>query len=147
MPVYIYSNGYNFDNRELSDHPELLNCLRNNRLTSKCLDAVYNEDYRGMAVLEIGYADIELNINVGDNNAPSPEYFICQRYGDYAWNWDSLGYADEFIPIEEAKPRVNWCSPFLDIELARDMERVLRAVHETNGWDITVPWNDERSHA
>lgn len=147
MPMYMYSRHYHFDNRGLSDDPKLLNCLRNNRLSHECFDRAQNEDYRAIALLEIGYADIELNVGATDDGDPVLEYYICRRYGDYSWDWESHGYADDFIPLEEAKPRVNWCSPFLDIALARDMERVLRAVHETNGWDITVPWNDERSHA
>lgn len=60
---------------------------------------------RGIAVMEIGYFDIELNIytnaqiGIDDGNIPVFEYFVCVKDKEYRWH----SYMDLL-----RKPKVDW---------------------------------------
>lgn len=96
----------------------------------------------GMAVLEIGNVDIELNINAmcSDDgfdyiNQPDPCYFMCVKgtgteklevaiYYEY---WNDAGYLDNF----GYEVSVNWWADDWIEQLERDMfENLMKAVKE-----------------
>ena len=96
----------------------------------------------GMAVLEIGNVDIELNINAmcSDDgcdyiNAPDPCYFLCVKgtgtenlevaiYFEY---WNDAGYLDNF----GYEVSVNWWADDWIEQLERDMfENLMKVVKE-----------------
>lgn len=104
--------------------------LENNHLTDDAMAASYHE-LRGMAVLELGHVDVELNINLmediegAEEGTPCLDYFICAKYGDGDRDWDSFGYADEYIPSEFATAHVNWGAENWKELLFSDMLRAL----------------------
>lgn len=86
----------------------------------------------GMAVLEIGNVDIELNINAmcSDDgydyiNQPDPCYFACVK--GYNGDWCDAGYLDNF----GYEVSVNWWADDWVEQLERDMfENLIKAVKE-----------------
>lgn len=60
---------------------------------------------RSVALLVIGYVDIELNITAPcisdldrpDDQTPVLEYFCCIKSGDHRDDWVSFGYLDDLI--------------------------------------------------
>lgn len=86
----------------------------------------------GTAVLEIGYVDIELNINAmceseayGYINQPDPCYFVCIK--GYNNDWCDAGYLDDF----GYEVSVNWWADDWVEQLERDMfENLMKAVKE-----------------
>lgn len=88
-------------------------------------------ELRGIAVLELGYLDIELNINTLDREcndleetAPLCDYFICTKYGDGRDEWESFGYADDFIG-DAGTAHVDWSAENWEELLFSDMLQAL----------------------
>ena len=92
----------------------------------------------GEAILEIGYADIELNIETmcnGDGtgyiNQPDPCYFMCVK--GFNNGWCDAGYLDD---IGDYPVCVNWSASDWVEQLERDMfENFMKAVRE---FDIKI---------
>ncbi len=77
---------------------DLRSQLRNCELSFENRRAADNGDLRGVAVLELGNLDIELNIGVdeGGNNTPTEDFFICINTDA---GWESQGYVDEWLSV------------------------------------------------
>lgn len=77
---------------------DLRSQLRNCELSDENRRAALNGDLRGVAVLELGNLDIELNIGVDDgvSNLPTEDFFICINTDS---GWQSLGYADDWVDV------------------------------------------------
>lgn len=99
---------------------------------------------RGVAVLEVGYIDIELNLT-----AYGAEYFICVntgRNGDPIYDWESVGYVDDlFYGVADSE----WKYVDVDFDaenwrklLERDMFETLNHVVEQTQWTYDSP-NEE----
>ena len=96
--------------------------IRNN-----CMKGLYEngDPERGIAILEIGYVDIEVNLmtyeqvgeHLGDKR-PIINYFSCIKYGDNDNDWRSDDYVDHDI-------NVNWVLDNWAEQLERDMFEAL----------------------
>ena len=109
-------------------------------------EAYFEEHYGdapqwGVAMLEIGYIDIELNIT-----AFGAEYFICTKDAD--GEWDSTGYVTDlmmnigFADAEHSSdwlPDVEFDADDWEWQLQQDMFRVLNNVIEVTRWDYDTP--------
>ena len=80
---------------------------------------------RGIAILEIGYVDIEVNLMTYEQTGKHPgdkrpiiDYFSCIKYGDNENDWRSDDYVDHDI-------NVNWESDNWAEQLERDMFEAL----------------------
>ena len=97
------------------------------------------------AVLELGFVDIELNINAvaeGDGyiNQPYPCYFVnVKGYDD---DWAPAGYTDDFGYMVE----VDWWAPDWIIQLERDMFNKLMEFVAEFGLKIDEPNWTEPDH-
>lgn len=85
----------------------------------------YGDPERGIAILEIGYVDIEVNLmtyeQVGEHpgdKRPIINYFSCIKYGDNDNDWRSDDYVDHDI-------NVNWVLDNWAEQLERDMFEAL----------------------
>ena len=96
------------------------------------------EPERGCAVLEIGYADIEVNIFTReqcifnapkDDKAPVIDYFTCLKRGEDNDDWESDRYLDR-------KPNVDWHAADWKEQLERDMFEALNKYAEDNGYSF-----------
>lgn len=98
------------------------------------LEKQYYLTQRGLAVLEMGYLDIELNICLSDKEGIDlePAYYICKKCGENYNDWEDVGYADEVLPPEECAPDVDWTVDY-KVQLREDMERVLNLYAEKTG--------------
>lgn len=105
----------------LNELPSLIDDLRHDYMSATCENG---DPYRGAAVLEIGYVDIELNITTyeqtgaitgfSDDKRPILGYFVCIKQGEKNDDWVSDDYTDNDIHI-------NWHSEEWQDELERDM--------------------------
>lgn len=86
-------------------------------------------DVRGIAMLELGYLDIELNIHTVEEASeyleeatPVCDYFICVKCGDTndPWEWESFGYADDYIG-ELGHAEIDWNAENWEELLFKDM--------------------------
>ena len=89
---------------------------------------------RGIAILEIGYVDIEVNLmtyeQVGEHpgdKRPIINYFSCIKCGDNEDDWRSDDYVDHDI-------NVNWKSDKWAKQLERDMFEALDKYVAENGY-------------
>lgn len=110
------------------------------------IDKDYFETQRCLAILEIGYLDIELNIcrSYDDDQDLRPAYFICKKCRDDddpdgMWEyWEGEGYADEVLPHNEGVPNIDWSVDY-KYQLREDMERVLKLYAEKAGLYFDKP--------
>lgn len=79
----------------------------------------------GRAVLEVGHADIEVNIT-HEGDRLIAEYFVCLQTEE---EWVSFGYIDRAAAVDFRAP--NW-----EEDLRRDMHDALMAVANEHGWDL-----------
>ena len=88
---------------------------------------------RAEAMLELGYLDIELNINCLEEEndriaeaTPTLDYFICVKCGDTTdpWDWESWGYADDLIG-DDGQAHVDWSADDWQDQLFDDMLKSL----------------------
>lgn len=95
------------------------------------------ERYIGVAVLEFGYIDIELNILTEEqvsripcsgNKTPVIDYFVCIKNIE----WESDGYADWNV-------NVNWNSDNWVSQLERDMFAALEKYKDEHGYRYNRP--------
>lgn len=85
------------------------------------------DGYMGVAVLETGYIDIEVNIYthaqcvIGADpcdQRPLISYFVCIKRGDSKDDWESDGYLDR-------DPNINWMADDWKEQLEKDMFEAL----------------------
>lgn len=113
-------------------------------------EAEFHEEYgefgpdKGVAVMEVGYIDIELNLT-----EYGAEYFICVNTGengDPIYDWQSVGYVDDLF-LNVADP--GW--KYVDVDfsaadwrkqLERDMFETLDYVVGQTQWTYNRP-NEE----
>ena len=96
------------------------------------------EPERGCAVLEIGYADVEVNIFTREqcmfdtpkgDKAPVIDYFTCLKRRENNDDWESDRYLDR-------KPNVDWHAADWKEQLERDMFEALNRYVEDNGYSF-----------
>lgn len=93
----------------------------------------------GRAVLEIGYADIELNITRPEGNHIIAEYFCCLKQAD--GEWFSKGYIDREADID-------WMADNWQDLLHDHMRRTLLDLSAyDSGMDFSTPFVEEESAA
>ena len=86
------------------------------------------EPQRGIAVLRIGYVDVEVNLFTEEqitryddqigNKTPVIDYFVCIKYGENDDEWESDNYLDYQL-------KVNWNADDWVAQLERDMFEAL----------------------
>lgn len=91
--------------------------------------------YQGVAVLEIGYVDIELNISTEEqiswkpgNKTPVIEYFVCVKNFD----WEPDGYLEREV-------NVNWNADDWAEQLEKDMFDTLDQYVNERGYHYSRP--------
>lgn len=96
------------------------------------------EPERGCAVLEIGYADVEVNIFTREqcmfdtpkgDKTPVIDYFTCLKRRENNDDWESDRYLDR-------KPNVDWHAADWKEQLERDMFEALNRYVEDNGYSF-----------
>ena len=95
------------------------------------------DGYRGAAVLEIGYVDVEVNIYTEEqlarsadqvgNKAPVINYFTCLKHGDSKDDWASDSYLDYNL-------NVDWNADNWKEQLERDMFTALDKYVKANNY-------------
>ena len=118
---------------------DLRQALISEQATQEQLDAAENGDYRAVAVLELGNLDVELNLCAAypsEHNSKaypgylSPDFFFCIKYGDDRNDWDSLGYAEDYIDMEDSGAYfVAWDKPTWEDQLFVEMLYALRLLY------------------
>ena len=117
----------------LNEVENLIEDIRNNYMK----DLYENGDgYRGAAVLEIGYVDIELNIYTygqcilgasSKNKTPLLDYFTCLKHGTADDDWESDGYIDYSL-------NVDWKADNWKEQLEKDMFTALDCYVKNNDY-------------
>ena len=124
--------------------------LANGKLTGTNAQAASWCNMRGMAMVELGYLDIELNVNTLDREVddleetvPICDYFICVKHGDDAfdWDWESFGYADDYISVDGVA-HVDWAAEDWEEQLFRDMLKSLVKFAQVVNDQHAVPAGD-----
>lgn len=112
--------------------------LATGKLTGVHANTAKYHEFRGIAMLEIGNLDIELNINcdVDDDSDAEivtafPDYFICVKSvdpndpdGTVIPDWESYGYADDYIG-DSGTAHVDWSAENWEELLFTDMLKSL----------------------
>lgn len=118
----------------LNEIENIIGDIRNN-----CMNNLYEngDGYRGAAVLEIGYVDVEVNIYTEEqlarsndqvgNKAPVIDYFTCLKHGDNENDWESDCYLDYSL-------NVDWSADNWREQLERDMFAALDMYVRKNGY-------------
>lgn len=107
----------------------LLQELIAGRASYDTIDEIENYGLWGMAVLELGHADIEVNVtHEGDHLIA--EYFVCLK--DSVGDWHSWGYIDRLVTID-------WSSPDWRELLKQEMRLELRRYARGREWSIDAP--------
>ena len=124
-------NDYKFTLNEIED---LIEDIRNNYMKNLYENG---DGYRGAAVLEIGYVDVEVNIYTEEqiarsddrvgNKTPVIDYFTCLKHGDNKDDWESDCYLDYNL-------NVDWNSDNWREQLERDMFAALDMYVTVNGY-------------
>lgn len=109
-------------------------------------------DIGAVAKLELGYVDIELNLETsgwheyGDECVPSLRYFICVDTGETcgnAWfdvdSWVSYDYADSRLPDEDANANIDWAAEDWEELLFQDMLDSLLKFVRLDGLHVLSP--------
>lgn len=104
-----------------------------------------SEGYRGLIIMQIGYVDIELNLYSYDNSrkgkewTPDVAFFICTKYGEGEYDWDSYSFIDEELNEEEIICNIDWSKENWYELLEKDMFNKLSLFVERKNWDINKP--------
>ena len=124
-------NDYKFTLNEIED---LIEDIRNNYMKNLYENG---DGYRGAAVLEIGYVDVEVNIYTEEqiarsddrvgNKTPVIDYFTCLKHGDNKDDWESDCYLDYNL-------NVDWNADNWREQLERDMFAALDMNVTVNGY-------------
>ena len=117
----------------LNEIESLIDDIRNNCMK----DLLENDDgYRGAAVLEIGYVDVEVNIYTyaqcvmnsdPEDQTPLIDYFTCLKHGENKDDWSSDGYQDYSL-------NVDWNAEDWREQLEKDMFKALDMYVNANGY-------------
>lgn len=96
-------------------------------------------EYRGIAILENGYVDIEANFYMNENSEPIIDFFICCKYGERDIDWSSDGFYhnifwDDDLLTDFSKD--DWKE-----QLEKEMFDKLKKYCEVKGYDYTKPIN------
>jgi hypothetical protein len=109
---------------------ELRKELAEGKLREYARDASFH-NLRGEAMLELGHLDIELNINCLEDEddhieeaTPTLDYFVCVKYGEDRDDWESYGYADDYIG-DAGQAHVDWSAENWEEQLFADMVKAL----------------------
>ena len=124
-------NDYKFTLNEIED---LIEDIRNNYMKNLYENG---DGYRGAAVLELGYVDVEVNIYTEEqiarsddrvgNKTPVIDYFTCLKHGDNKDDWESDCYLDYNL-------NVDWNADNWREQLERDMFAALDMYVTVNGY-------------
>ena len=98
------------------------------------IDTIEEVGIWGVAVLEIGYADIEVNVTRAEGDAISGDYFVCLKQED--GEWFSHGYIDREVTID-------WSAPDWKDRLHEEMRAELIRYADEQHWDLSTPFVDE----
>lgn len=98
--------------------------------------------YMGVAILEIGYVDVEVNIYTEEqvarsndqagNKAPVIDYFACLKHGSGDDEWESDGYLDYSL-------NVDWNAVDWKEQLEKDMFNALNRYVAEHGYHYDQP--------
>ena len=98
--------------------------------------------YMGVAILEIGYVDVEVNIYTEEqvarsndqtgNKAPVIDYFTCLKHGSGDDEWESDGYLDYSL-------NVDWNAVDWKEQLEKDMFNALNRYVAEHGYHYDQP--------
>ncbi len=100
------------------------NCIE--KIRNNWMDNMYEngDPQRGIAVLIIGYVDVEVNLFTEEqisryddqkgNKTPVIDYFVCIKYGENDDEWESDNYLDYQL-------QVNWNADNWAEQLEKDM--------------------------
>ena len=100
--------------KQRNDYKFTLNEIENliEDIRSNCMKNLHEngDGYRGAAILEIGYVDVEVNIYTEEqldrsgsqvwNKAPVIDYFTCLKHGDSKDDWESDCYLDYSLNVD-----------------------------------------------
>lgn len=94
----------------------------------------YGDPERGIAILQLGYVDVEVNLMTYEQSGKHPgdkrpiiDYFACIKWGEGNNDWRSDDYVDHDI-------NVNWESDNWAEQLERDMFEALDKYVAENGY-------------
>lgn len=121
---------YKFTTTEIES---LIDDIRNN-----CMKDLYanGDGYRGVAVLEIGHVDVEVNIySYGqcvlgadpEDQTPLIDYFTCLKHGETNDSWRSDDYLDYSL-------NVDWKAANWKEQLEKDMFKALDGYVKANNY-------------
>lgn len=54
-------------------------------------------EYRGIAILENGYVDIEANFFMDEDSKPVIDFFVCCKWGERDIDWDSDSFYGDIV--------------------------------------------------
>lgn len=103
------------------------------------------EECGAMAVLEHGYADIEINIfgvmgEQSEKVEPYIEYCVCVHHSDDPYDWETDGFMDDVAKnSDEVKCAVDWNADDWAEQLEKDMLCKLNLYCERMRYDLTKP--------
>ena len=114
--------------KQRNDYKYVLNGIENciEKIRNNCMDNMYEngDPQRGIAVLIIGYVDVEVNLFTEEqisryddqigNKTPVIDYFVCIKYGENDDEWESDNYLDYQL-------QVNWNADNWAEQLEKDM--------------------------
>lgn len=131
--------------KQRSDYKFILNGIENliEDIRNNCMKGLYEDGdgYMGVAVLEIGYIDIEVNIYTYAQCAigadpcdqrPLINYFVCIKRGESKADWESDGYL-------EYEPKVNWKANNWKEQLEKDMFEALNEYVNNTDYSYNKP--------
>ena len=114
--------------KQRNDYKYILNGIENciEKIRNNGMDNMYEngDPQRGIAVLIIGYVDVEVNLFTEEqisryddqigNKTPVIDYFVCIKYGENDDEWESDNYLDYQL-------QVNWNADNWAEQLEKDM--------------------------
>lgn len=118
--------------KQRNDYKYMLNGIEDciEKIRNNWMEDMYEdgEPQRGIAVLRIGYVDVEVNLFTEEqitryddqieNKTPVIDYFVCIKYGENDDEWESDNYLDYQL-------KVNWNADDWVAQLERDMFEAL----------------------
>lgn len=118
--------------KQRNDYKYMLNGIEDciEKIRNNWMEDMYEdgEPQRDIAVLRIGYVDVEVNLFTEEqitryddqigNKTPVIDYFVCIKYGENDDEWESDNYLDYQL-------KVNWNADDWVAQLERDMFEAL----------------------
>lgn len=132
--------------KQRNDYKYVLNGIENciEKIRNNWMDNMYEngDPQRGIAVLIIGYVDVEVNLFTEEqisryddqkgNKTPVIDYFVCIKYGENDDEWESDNYLDYQL-------QVNWNADNWAEQLEKDMFTALDEYVNKKGYKETHP--------